>query len=84
MDEGSDRHKIVRFLTTNRGYSQTSIISSELNGKSEQSIRTEIGKINNNFQEFIKPKPKNSLLIEGRKGSGYRINPKHKIIIRNK
>lgn len=80
MGEESDRHKIIRFLATNKGYSQTSTISSELNGKSEQSIRTEIGKIRNNIKKFIKIEGK-QVLEEGRKGSGYRINPKYKIIL---
>lgn len=80
MGEKSDRHKIVRYLANNKGYQQTSAISSELEGKSEQSIRTEIGKIRGNIKEFLKIDGK-QVIEEGRKGSGYRMGSKYKIKI---
>jgi len=81
MGEKSDRHKIVRYLASNNGYQPTATISSALEGKSEQSIRTEIGKIRNNIRRLLKI-PGNKV-IEGRKESGYRINPAYKIFIKN-
>lgn len=77
MGEKSDRHRIVRYLAINKGYQQTSAISSALDQKNEQSLRKEIGKINENFKEFLQiAKDK---LIESKKGSGYRMNQKYKI-----
>lgn len=82
MGEKSGRHQIVRLLATNSGYQQTLTISDKLNGKSQQSIRTEIGKIRNNIKKFLHI-PGKQILEDGRKGSGYRINPKFKIIIKD-
>jgi hypothetical protein len=76
MDEKKDRYKIIRFLLKN-GYKQTLEISGILNGKSIKSIQTEINKINNVAMNRLKIKDR---LIKGKKGSGYRINPKYKII----
>lgn len=81
MDERSDRHKIFRYLATNEGYQQTADISSALEGKSEQSIRTEIGKIRGNIKKYLKIDGK-EIVEEGRKGSGYRIGSKYKITIK--
>ena len=71
MGEKSGRHKIVRYLSQNHGYQQTSAISQEINGKNEQVIRTEIQKINSNVKNHLGKKI--GRLIEGRKDSGYRI-----------
>lgn len=78
MGETSDRHKIVRYLVTNKGYQQTSQISMALMEKSKQTIRQEKRKINENFRKRLKIKTDD--LIEGRQGSGYRINPGYKIL----
>jgi len=80
MGENSDRYKIVRYLASNNGYQQTLTISSALDGKNEQSIRTEIGKIRRNITKFLRIKDEG--IIEGKKESGYRINPKYKIILK--
>lgn len=77
MGEKSNRHKIIRYLATNKGYQQTTGISSMLENKSEQSIRTEILKIRNNIKKFIKIDGKQ--ILEARKGSGYRIGQNYKI-----
>ncbi len=71
MEEGSDRHKIVRYLASHKGYQQTREISASLIGKSERSVRQGIAKVNENFAEFIKMKDK---FIESKIGSGYKIN----------
>lgn len=81
MGEKSDRHKIIRFLATNAGYQETKLIAFELGNKGEQTIRTEIGKIRDNIKEYLSIKGKD--FLQGRKGSGYRINPKYKIVLKN-
>ena len=77
MGEESDRCKIVKFLSGG-GYKQTQVIANELGDKNKQTLRTEKSKINTN----IKNKLKLSNFIDGKKGSGYRINPKYKIILK--
>jgi len=81
MNEKSERHRIVRYLVVNKGYQNTRDISYALNGKSEQSIRTEIGKIRKNISKYLKVE--SDEVIEGRKESGYRINPKYKITLKD-
>lgn len=75
MGEKSDRCKIIKFLTDG-GYKETRIIVNELGNKKEQTVRTEITKINKN----VKNKLNINNFIEGKKGSGYRINPKYKVV----
>lgn len=78
MSEKGNRHRIIRFLATNKGYQLTEFISTELGIESEKSIRTEIGKIKNNIEKYLKINGKD--FLQGKKESGYRINPKYKII----
>ncbi|OGZ32451.1 MAG: hypothetical protein A2V69_02425 [Candidatus Portnoybacteria bacterium RBG_13_40_8] len=79
MGEKSDRHKILRYLVEKKTYVQTKDISNYLEGKSEQSIRTEIRKIRNNTKKFIKIKDN---IIESKRESGYKANPKYKIYLK--
>jgi len=81
LGENSGRHKIVRFFATHGGYQKTSDIAMALEGKDEQLIRKEIGKIRGNIKKFLKLNGKD--VIEMRKGSGYRIGPAYKIIPKN-
>lgn len=81
MGETSDRHKIVRFLVTNIGYQTTRVIAVESGNKNEQTTRTEIGKIRGNIEKYLEIDGKD--FLEGKKGSGYRINPKYKITLKN-
>ncbi len=81
MGEKSDRHKLLRYLATNKGHKQTADISLALEGKNEQSIRTEIGKIRGNIKKYLNIDGK-QVIEEGRKGSGYRIGSKYKITIK--
>lgn len=81
MGEKSNRHRIIRFLATNKGYQFTELIARELGIESEKTIRTEIGKIRKNIEKYLKIKGKD--FLQGKKESGYRINPKYKIIPRN-
>lgn len=77
MDKEGDRYKIVRFLVDNTGYRQTSEISFLLNEKIKKRVSGDIMKIRKNVTNLIGIK--GSDIIEGKKGSGYRINPKYKI-----
>jgi len=79
MEEKNDRHKIFRYLVENKGYQNTNDIACFLGDKKEQVIRTEIKKIKDKASYFLSIK--NSDLIESRKGSGYKINPKYHIKI---
>jgi len=81
MDEKSNRYKIIRFLITNKGYQLTEFISTELDIESEKTIRTEIGKMRNNIEKYLKIDGKD--FLQGKKESGYRINPKYKITFKN-
>lgn len=80
MGETSDRHKIVRYLAAHNGYQKTSEMALALE-KDGQLIRKEIGKIRGNIKKFLKLN--GGEIIEMRKGSGYRINPSYKIILKN-
>lgn len=81
IGEMSGRHKIIRFLATHNGYQQTSDIAADLEGKNEQLVRKEIGKIRGNIKKFLKLNGEE--VIEMRKGSGYKIGPSYKIILKN-
>ena len=80
MGQYSDRHKVIRCLATNSGFQKTQSISMALNNKSEQSIRTEIGKIRSNIQKFLGIDGKK--VLEGRKESGYRISSLYPITLK--
>jgi len=81
MGEKSNRHRIIRFLATNKGYQFTEFISKELGIESEKTIRTEIGKMRSNIEKYLKIDGKD--FLQGKKESGYRINPKYKVIPKN-
>lgn len=83
MINGSDRYKILRYLATHKGYQLTSDISKFLEGKPEQSIRTEVPKIRLNIKKFLKIDGL-KVIDPGEKGRGYRINPECKIILKDK
>lgn len=70
----SDRFKILKYLVDNSGFCTTGEISKVLKDKKEQTIRSEIGKIKRNIKKFLQVDATD--VIESKKGSGYRINPK--------
>jgi len=80
MGETNDRHRIVRQLIANKGYKQTSQIALIFDNKSEESIISEIGKINSMSKGKLSVKDN---IILGKKGSGYRANPVFKFILKN-
>lgn len=80
MGEKSARHKVVRFLIQNSGYQPTKLIAVEAENKNEQTTRTEIRKIRDNIKKFLKISGKDYL--QGKKESGYRINPRYKTTLK--
>lgn len=80
MGEKEDRHKIVRHILTNKGYQQTSQIALIFDNKNEDSIISEIGKINSISRGKLTIKDN---IILGKKGSGYRANPDYKFSLKN-
>jgi len=81
MGKKSNRHKLIRFLIVNTGYQQTKFITIGSGYKDEKTTRTEIGKIRNNIEKYLKIKGKD--FLQSKKESGYRINPKYKVILKN-
>ena len=79
MGETADRHKIVRHLISNKGYQQTSQIALIFDSKNEDSIISEIGKINSISKGKLGIKDN---IILGKKGSGYRANPDYKFSLK--
>lgn len=71
LDTSTGRYKLLKFLTEK--FIRTSMLSEGLDGKSEQSIRTDVKVINRTATEKLDI----GTLIEGRRKSGYRINPKY-------
>lgn len=70
----------MQFFVENKiyNYYPTREIALELGYKSITNLRKDIGKINQRVKSELRLKEK---IIEGIKGSGYRINPKYKIVI---
>lgn len=68
------REKIIRFLI-GKNYQPTAIIQNEVGSIDAQSVRLAIGKINSNAKTLLGLRNK---LIEGKRDSGYRINPQYK------
>ena len=85
MANAKNRYKIIRYFAENKlyDYYPTPEIMSNLDYKDKITLRKDIGKLNNIIQGKISLKDKENI-IEGRGGSGYRINPKYKIILKNK
>jgi len=82
MGKGHDKYKIIQYILAMPSpyrYHLTKNIAVDLE-KDENYIRKTIGKINNIIKGKLKIKEN---LIKGRKNSGYRINPKYKIIPKN-
>ncbi len=80
MGEKDDRHKIVRFLITNKGYQPTSQIAAQFEDKNEDSVIDTIGKFNSVAKGKLNIKDN---IILGKKGSGYRMNPAYTFSLKN-
>lgn len=74
MSKERMREKIVRFLI-GKGYQSTAIIQNEVGSVDAQSVRLAISKINSNAKTLLGLRNK---IIEGKRDSGYRINPQYK------
>lgn len=79
IEQHSNRHKMVRLLCASGSYIQTNIIARDISAQashnnpvSTSTIHSEVRKINANAKKYLQIEGK---LIEGRKNSGYRINP---------
>ncbi len=81
MGGKSKRCGLVRFLVKNSGYQPTKLITETIGYKNNQTTSGEIGKIRKNIGRDLSIKSKE--FLEGRKDSGYRINPKYKIKVEN-
>ena len=81
MEKDSNLHKIVQHFVKNKIYDYylTHQIALDLE-YNIGNLMKDIGKINQRVQGRLNLKDK---IIKGRKGSGYRINPKYKIMLSN-
>jgi len=82
MGADSKRLKLVKFLCKNKEYQQTDLITDAADYANNQTTSTEIAKIRDHIWKYLKIFGKD--LIESKKDSGYRINPKYKISLKNK
>ncbi len=80
MKEYRGRHRFILFLAKNRGYQPLYQILKATEGKNLKSLQKEKRKINENIKKFINLK---NDVIDSKVGSGYRIDPKYKIILKN-
>lgn len=78
MGAKSERLKILAYLVDNLGYQDTASIANLLGSKETQGVRTEIGKMRTNITKFLQIE--GGEIIESKKDSGYRINPKYKVV----
>ncbi len=78
IEERSDRHKIVRYFVEKElyDYYPTQQIANDLE-LTTKDIMKKIGEINNTVLGKLKIKNK---ILENKRSSGYRLNPKYKII----
>ena len=79
IKKGSRRHRIVDFLVENNGLQETPYIANKCGIKNTQTVRNTIGGINKTADRFLKLN--GGKIINSKSGSGYEINPKHKIIV---
>lgn len=77
MSAGSDRFKIIEYLSKNRRYCSVDEI---LPNKRPQNIRTTIAKIKKNIEKYLKIKGND--FIQSKRDSGYRVNPKYRVKVK--
>ncbi len=70
LTENSDRHKIVTLLAERKDFVQSKELCAYLQDKNTHSLGNEMGKIKNNVREMLGLED----FIEGKKGSGYKLN----------
>ena len=81
MGETDGRHKLIRLLNQYKGhYIPTETITEELKYQNTESTRNSVGQINKQIKKKMKA-IKNSV-VQGKPKSGYRINPKYEIFLK--
>jgi hypothetical protein len=76
--ENGKRLAVLCYLIDNKGFHELHKISSNLKDANSKLSHSEIGKIKSKVNKTLMTKTPQ--IIEGKKGSGYRINPKYKFI----
>jgi hypothetical protein len=79
LDAKSNRFKIVKYLIENKGFQPTDEIITHVGTKNTKTLRSEIGVIRGNVSKFLGIDGKE--LFDSKNDSGYRLNPKYKILI---
>lgn len=81
LDFGSDKFKarILQWLPDNSAYIKVHQLTGFIESTSDSSVRKLIGQINDSAQSKLQL-PKEKSLIEGKHGSGYRINPIYNLV----
>ena len=83
MGEKDKRHKLVKFLAGRVGeYQPTKVITYESEYTSDAVTKGQIAKIRKNMEYYLDDIDGKELL-EAKPGSGYRINPKYEIILKD-
>lgn len=77
FDEDYGRERLIRFLANYRTFHKADVLVNQSGIKTEKSLRDSISIINKKAGSKLHLEDK---LIEGQHGSGYRLNPKYKII----
>ena len=79
MKATSNRFCILKYLIENEGYQSPRDMLPHVKTKTTQTLRSEIGKIRKNIIKFLSINGDD--LIDSKDDSGYRINPKYKILL---
>ncbi len=77
MQTAKIRLEIIKYLMNNADYSNVEDIREYTTSTSIKAVREAIRSINSNVSRHLKI----NQFIESRQGSGYRVNPKYKIMI---
>lgn len=79
MEADSNRFQILKYLIENKGYQSPKEMISYVETETTKTLRSEINKIRKSIKDKLGLDGKD--IIESKKNSGYRINPKYKILI---
>lgn len=79
VDVNSNRFQILKYLVENKGYQAPVGMLPHLKTKTTKTLRSEIHRIRENITKFLEIDGKE--IIDAKEDSGYRINPKYKIML---
>lgn len=79
MEADSNRVQILKYLIENKGYQPPKEMISYIETETTKTLRSEINKIRKSIKDKLGLDGKD--IIESKKNSGYRINPKYKILL---